>query len=168
MTVDHHKIVRDITTKVAVQLFEAYGVVLGPATEVEPSSLALCGVIGFTGDLLCGSLVMAVTADVLAASDPVAARPSRDWMAELTNQLLGRLKNQLLPWGAAIHMSLPVVLRGEHISPVPSSANGGAQTFRSANGGVYVWVEAVMVEGGALNEQASDERVPDEGTALMF
>jgi hypothetical protein len=38
-----------------------------------------------------------------------------DRIAELSNQLLGRFKNQLLRFDAEIHPSAPSVLRGETI-----------------------------------------------------
>jgi len=65
-----------------------------------------------------GTLMLATTRspiEKLAAGGPI-----RDWVAELTNQLAGRIKHKLLARGVDILISTPLILRGEHLAPLPA------------------------------------------------
>jgi CheY-specific phosphatase CheX len=100
------------------ELLEAYGVAAGPVQNAGglEASLGFAGVIGFTGPALRGTLLIATTNRTLERSNPAPTSPPREWMAELANQLLGRIKNQLLTCEIEIHLTTPLVLRGQHLS----------------------------------------------------
>jgi CheY-specific phosphatase CheX len=100
------------------ELLEAYGVAARPAEDAGNlgASLGFAGIIGFTGPVLRGTLLIATTNTALERSNPAPTSPTREWMAELANQLLGRIKNQLLACEVEIHLTTPLVLRGQHLS----------------------------------------------------
>jgi CheY-specific phosphatase CheX len=100
------------------ELLEAYGVVARPVQNARDLgvSLGFAGIIGFTGPLLRGTLLIATTNKTLERSNPAPTSPTREWMAELANQLLGRIKNQLFTCEIEIHLTTPLVLRGQHLS----------------------------------------------------
>ena len=115
------------------ELFARYGVTVRRATDgdepVSPDFL-LCSVIGFTGRDVRGTLVLALTEELSGMSNPVVGLErgrgnprliQRDWVGELSNQLLGRIKIELLRCGVEIYLNLPAVLLGQHLAPLPRS-----------------------------------------------
>jgi hypothetical protein len=115
---------RELLAAKAHELFAAYGVPCKTSESVRPEDIQLCGVLGFSGEHLCGTVVIGASAEALAASNPVAPEPSRSWSAELANQLVGRFRNALLRRGVDVSVSVPVVLRAqlvpgaERIAPI--------------------------------------------------
>jgi hypothetical protein len=74
------------------------------------------GVMGFVGDSVRGTCLLAAPEGTIRAAAPHAAA-ARDWIGELANQLVGRLKAKLMARGGTIALSTPVVLRGVKLSP---------------------------------------------------
>lgn len=137
--------IQDTATQACEALFADYGVNLQrfvpAAPSVKGTSFDAFGVIGFSGRVVRGTMVLAITAAPLSKSNPLAgAGNARDWLAELTNQLLGRIKIQLLRHQVEIYMRLPAVLGGEHLARVPAEALNPPR-FTAENGVVGVWVE---------------------------
>lgn len=69
-------------------------------------------IIGLTGNLR-GSLILSIPAALLVASHPTNGTSSdeaNDWLAELANLLLGRLKAKLLVHGVVIELSTPLTI----------------------------------------------------------
>jgi CheY-specific phosphatase CheX len=163
------RILDTIAVEACVGLFGAYGVALEPvahSAQAHEGRVLYCGVIGFTGDGLRGTCLLATTDEPLGKSNPIGGRP-RDWIAELSNQLVGRIKNRLLAHGAEIYTTTPVVLRGEHLAPMPRNELEPS-SFRSENGAVYVWVEVETEEGFELSETPAARAGMSEGDALLF
>lgn len=81
------------------------------------------GIIGFTGGRVWGTLLLAMGEEALKKAMPEGAEAgdsaNRNWISELSNQLLGRIKNLLLRREAEVYLTMPLVLRGEHLSPLP-------------------------------------------------
>jgi len=146
-------------------LFASYGVVLNKRVmsgdAIEPVHLS--GIIGFSGPGISGTCVLAASEDPIARTNPVQG-PAREWIAELSNQLVGRIKNQLLVRGAEVYVTTPVVLRGEHLAPMPRMA-APPLSFATDRGNVFVWVEfetaPELVLGTPIETLA-------EGDALLF
>lgn len=152
-------------------LFKAYGMQLteapGPA---QISSPPMCAVIGFTGESLTGALMIAADQQPIVATRPTPQTTDRDWLAELANQLLGRVKNRLLTFGVEIYVTTPVVLRGERITPLGSSGSLPGVVFHSASGGrITVWIDHSILDGQRLTKlAATGEPVPHEGDVILF
>ena len=120
-----------VASKACEELFGRYGLAVRRAGDeddpVSPDFL-VCSVIGFTGRDLRGTLILALTEDLSGLSNPVAGidrgnspnpMAQRDWVGELSNQLLGRIKLDLLRWGIEISLNLPALLLGRHLAPLP-------------------------------------------------
>lgn len=136
-----------------------------PATE----ELAVCGVMGFGGKLMRGALVLAATNEPLERTNPEGYGSQRDWVCELANQLMGRVKNQLLALGVEILLATPAGLSGANLSPAPSKLRA-PQVFAAANGFVVVWIDCEYAEGFELRVTPSEhfEAALPEGDSVLF
>jgi hypothetical protein len=166
--------VQDTVTQLAVEatekLFDAYGLGLQSSQvgALPEHAILMCGVIGFTGPQLRGTVILACNDAPLIASNPVPGSELRDWIAELTNQLVGRIKNRLLTYGAEIYITTPVVLRGEHLAPVPRHKISPQSFVTAGKGVVCVWTEVEAADGFALVQSEDAEQGASEGDAMMF
>ena len=167
-------LIEQCTIEAALGLFLSCSVCLEyvDATDgVVISDLELCGLVGFVGREISGTLLLATTAEPLSASNRVAAR-GRDWMAELSNQLFGRIKNRLLRRGLELIGTPPAVIGGDHLV-----AFTGRRTpcqpivLRSEKGGrVCIWMDYAMQSAlpFALSDGEPGAHIPVEGEMLFF
>ncbi len=169
-----HDALNPIIVECTLALFRHYEVELEAVEAAEPSDiweedLVLAGIIGFTSADLRGSLVLAMGKSPLARVEAEEAQ-HRDWIQELSNQLLGRVKNRLLCFGISLHMTTPLSLRGLHLVLEPAGAGSAPLLFRTPVGGAL----CVMFDGElrpGLDLQAvegQDAICPDEGSLLLF
>jgi CheY-specific phosphatase CheX len=157
-----------------LSLFRAYDVSIEPAdldAYRKNPDLTLVSVIGFAGREVSGTLVLGTTAEPLEISKPDAASP-RDWIAELANQLLGRIKNKVLRCGIEFYAMPPAVVSGSHLAPVTSSSSSSdfrPWVFSTPGGIVCLWIELTTV-GGELHpdSQLIESEIPGEGDVLLF
>jgi hypothetical protein len=148
-----------------VELFSHYGVAIRPAEQSSDSNLAFCAIIGFTGNDMRGSLLLACSREPLTLAGE-NVHGIRDWLAELANQMLGRIKNRLLSLGTVIYASTPIILRGEHLAPLDDQPR--PQLFH-ANGGVLsVLFEAAMLSDLTLAATPDVSASVREGETLLF
>jgi hypothetical protein len=149
-----------------VNLFSHYGVAIERVTTWPDglSRLAFCATIGFTGPAMRGSLLVGSSCEPLvhAGDDP---RDIRDWLAELANQMVGRIKNRLVGMGTAIYYSTPTILRGEHLAPLVDQPP--AHLFRANGGVVAVWFDVDVGPDLVLADDPTIAVTP-EGEALLF
>lgn len=144
-----------IVRQACIDLFAYYEIELAPGAEPRP--LSRCGVIGFSGNDLRGSVMLGCTEDLLRAAD------TQDWLGELTNQLMGRIKNRLLQHDIAIFSSLPVVLGGDQITPLDVQSAG--HLFSACGGIVSLWFDALPRPGLEL---ASRTSIDCSGQVFLF
>jgi CheY-specific phosphatase CheX len=160
-------LVRRVAAEACKDLFEAYGVPLEAITpsNIPRSKIMLCGVIGFTGPQIRGTCILASTEEPISDSIPVTGS-LRDWIAELSNQLVGRIKNKLLGFGAEVYVTSPAVVRGEHLA-APSMCEIEPMSFKSEKGNVYLWVDVEADSNFALLDPPEPAGAI-EGEALLF
>jgi CheY-specific phosphatase CheX len=158
---------RDILAAKAHELFVDYGVRCEAVTAPYVADRELCGILGFTGDQLCGSVVLSATPDAISSSNPIGDGPTRGWVAELTNQLVGRFKNSLLRSGVEVMMSIPVVLTAAHLMPMPQAALAPAR-FAVGSGFLTLWLEVEVDPDLVLGEPSADLGIAAEGETLLF
>jgi CheY-specific phosphatase CheX len=176
---DLGQLLTDVTAAAAAELFGRYGVAVHRADDSEePVSpeFFLCSVIGFSGRDLRGTMVLALTEELSGLSNPIAgadAGPTagpeirRDWVGELSNQLLGQIKLALLRYGVEIYMNLPAVLHGQHLAPLPR-AQLKPLKFTVANGAAAVWMDIDTRPGLKIEAVATADEGPAPGDALLF
>jgi hypothetical protein len=152
-----------------VELFDAYGVRLvdAPGGSWEHSDEAvLSGSMGFVGPRLRGTCLLASSEGPLIASCPAGGRP-KDWIGELTNQLVGRLKTKLLARGVEVFLSTPIVLTGARIRPVPRGLLTPT-VLACAEGHVLVWLEAESGQDLTLVSEHPSPNPGSEGDIFIF
>jgi hypothetical protein len=167
---DSREIVNSLTSEACISLFSDYSLPLRPAQKDDKDrnpELLFCSVIGFSSDQMRGTLVLATTSEPLGRTTPVQGGSLREWVAELSNQLLGRVKRQLMERGVILAMSTPIVLRGERLHPMPNN-DAPALTFVCDGGCVCVWVDAEIEPGVDLSHVQKDGAGIGEGEALLF
>jgi len=155
-----------------LQLFSDYRLEIeasDPGALPTPNrQFLLSGIIGFTSRHLRGAVVLATTQEPLEKTNPATNPSHRDWICELANQLLGRVKNQLLARGVEIFASTPIALRGEHLSPVLQQSLI-AELFIAGGGVVCVWMDCEVDAGFELPVSGHFEAAPvSEGETLLF
>lgn len=163
-TVEH--VITGIIDTCSRELFAAYGVELTRVSDPRTTGeLMLCGILGFAGAELRGAIVIAGGETPFVRTNPIAGLSHRAWCSELTNQLVGRIKNDLIARGVEIHLSLPVVLGGSHIAPLPRRELPPL-AYRSGDDVLCIWMELEHDPDLVLGEPV--HTVADEGSALLF
>ena len=159
--------IADLTGNCCVELFAAYGVNLNvnAAEFIVSDEVLLSGVIGFVGPTLRGTCLLVGNRSPIELSSPQKEH-SRDWVGELTNQLVGRLKRKFLGFGLEVALTTPVVLSGLHLRPMPRGKLT-PRVFSTDSGSIMIWVEVEAEPGFELGPAVSDS-TSAEGDVLMF
>src|ERR1051325_573288 len=102
-----------------IELMAAYDVELtsaaeGWATRAEEGKLF--GVLGFRGRGVRATCLIGAELSLVEASCRARGRP-RDWIAELANQLVGRVKMKLTSHAVSVTMTTPLALSGGAVTP---------------------------------------------------
>ncbi len=142
---------------------------------VDDPPSAGCGtgyaaVVGFTGERVRGALGIIASQDAIRDTYPESSLKEQvdphDWVGELANQALGRMKSGLLRTGIAAHTAIPVVLSGVSLAVVPTEQ---VRVFVLTNGvtRVFLWVDYSLTS--VLPPQADDRGDPlDKEVSLEF
>jgi hypothetical protein len=162
----------DLLFDCCCELFSAYELETQPRHCSEfpvTDALCVCGVMGFGGKLVRGSLVLAATREPLERTNPDGFGSQRDWVCELSNQLMGRIKNRLLSAGVEILLATPAGLSGVNLAPTQSRLRA-PQVFAAADGFVCVWIDYECAAGFelAVPPAASSEAALPEGEMVLF
>lgn len=162
-----HENLRAILASKAEGLFNDYGATCSTTDEDAGSGSLLCGILGFTGDRLCGSVVISATHQAIADSNPIKDGATRAWVAELTNQVVGRFKNELLRCGVEVAMSIPVVLTAAQLTPLPQT---NADPIKLVVGGGFaaLWLEIEADPELVLADPGPESAIAAEGEAMLF
>jgi hypothetical protein len=138
-----------------------------PGDAVHVERFLMCGIIGFTSKKMRGVLALATTKEPLELTNHTTTT-HRDWICELANQLLGRVKNQMLLRGVEIVPSTPIALRGDHLSPVTQQGLV-SELFTAERGLVCVWMDCEFDDDYVLPEAGECATPPvPEGDLLLF
>jgi chemotaxis protein CheX len=166
-------VISELLAGCIVDLLADYGVDASPVVPpVSPSEMV--SVVGFTSGEMRGNLAIAATYDFFESTNVISAQPTeeqvRDWAGELSNQLLGRIKNRLLAYDLVLAMGTPMVITGLRMD-VGKRRTGIAerQAYLSSKGSIEAWFEATVESGFVLekNESAVDLS-QSEGDLLFF
>jgi CheY-specific phosphatase CheX len=161
-------LVEGLAEEACLSLFEAYGVQLErKAIEdtLQINDRTLTGIIGFTGNGITGMCLVTASEAPLIASNP-GGGALRDWVAELSNQLAGRLKHKLLAQGVEVYITTPIVLRATRVEPLPR-VKLVPRSFGAKDGSVALWVEVEVAPDFKLQPEAAETPIA-EGETLLF
>jgi hypothetical protein len=101
-----------------VELLQSYEISVAPRGRTEVGRYApnceAVGIIGFDGPQIGGILTLAIPNVVYATPTRRGPRNTThsDWTRELTNQLMGSIKNRLLQFQVKLRTQVPTVLSG--------------------------------------------------------
>jgi CheY-specific phosphatase CheX len=183
----------------ATALLEAFGTTVryDPAGEARhPPEDGLLAIIGFAGGEkgMRGSLVLSANRGLLARSRPVpqsqtvaptAAAPRsagpdtapnsgvdalQDWIGELANQLLGRLKSRLLAHGVAIQLGTPTTVSGLELRVRTGTGERQATPLWLLAGDdwLVVRLDAIASPDAELSTCPDPSSSATEGEVLLF
>jgi hypothetical protein len=158
-------------------LFAVSGIKLAPIASLpESHDHTFAASIGFTNPQMPGTLVLTLDRELAVNSRPTELRakePSEqdldDWVGELVNQLIGRIKNQLLRHKLELELSIPAVVRGRWLRRgLPEASISRAMSFMHDQGTVHVCLDAIAAAGLELNAINESSEVYSEGEVALF
>jgi len=160
-----------------LRLFAAFGVNLGVVSSL-PENLdhTFSASIGFTNPSMPGMLIMTLDRELVARSRPAELQAGPltepdldDWVGELVNQLIGRIKNQLLRHQIELEQSIPSVVRGRWLRRgIPGAAVSCPLSFSHGSGTVYVCFDAMAQEALELKTVVEECEGISEGEVALF
>jgi CheY-specific phosphatase CheX len=142
-----------LLTDCTLKLFESNEYPLNPTGACSDDGPGLAGdsiaaVVGYVADNLRGALAIIGAPKVVSASRPLAIKaltPTpdqeevRDWAGELSNQLLGRVKSQLLRRGITFELATPITIFANELRmPMRRATYGSWLGFEGSEGTVAV------------------------------
>jgi len=129
------------------------------------------GMLGFDGPSFSGMLTLSLPPPVFHALCEASPRSGTttlaDWTQELTNQLLGRIKNRLSVFQTNIRSHLPSVLSG--VAPERLRQRTPSEIlyrFRSLRGDILVTLDAPL--GDTVLVYSGSAGVAHEGDVILF
>jgi CheY-specific phosphatase CheX len=136
------------------QVFEERGVTLSASTRCDPVGdwLDPISVMGFGGETLRGSVSFEVPWRVLQASHPTNSAVTVDlvdWVGELSNLVVGKLKTKLRTHGVIIQPGLPTTFTTGATQAKQTGATGAPQLqyrLRAPDGAILVRFNAELAE----------------------
>jgi hypothetical protein len=159
-----------------VDLFQAYGVAIAPMPRSGREATAkfpdISVGIGFTREAAtrkAGRLTLSLPTDVLGLMKAEGGTPLRqaDWAREITNQLLGRVKNRLLQFSIKLQAGLPQALDPKLLQEqIQTSTSLLAYAGRTLRGNVVVTLEGMPAESELV--YVGPGIVAQEGDTLFF
>lgn len=165
----------DVKVKEAcVELFQAYDHKISfssKKTVLGGDLSGWAGMIGFYGHKLRGTLTLLLKDDVLKATGP--SHDMSDWVAELSNQLLGRIKRKLRSYEVELWASTPLAISGDHLQLKFKTRRTLQYEFSLVGADVdvkiIIFVDALVDECvEAKNQSLADEENVSEGNVVFF
>lgn len=159
----------------AVDLFHSCGLAVAPVERSHQQRNEavqmpeLGGMISFVGRGFSGTLTVGVPPTVfdLIKQDPLRPYSGRDWVREITNQLLGRIKSRLLQYRVTLQAGLPTVMGRDAIER--QRARGGlfaVYTFRTLRGDIVITLSGEIDLGIFVYTGVAS--VASEGDVILF
>lgn len=150
-----------------------YGVVEAPADGSALNGASMVAAIDFSGKDLRGTVVFRATPKVIEqtyrAGGGHAARlelsESADWMCELVNQLVGRIKNKLRPYDVSFTVNVPRLLA----ALPPELLERSVRNHFVCDRGIFAgYLEVMVSQGFVFDEPTPDGSLPEEGELVLF
>lgn len=167
-------VIDKIVKNTCIELFGAYNqrvCFLGKKEEAFSDLSGLAGVIGFYGRQMRGTLTLLVKEEILSLTGP--SHDMSDWVAELSNQLLGRIKRKLRPYDVELWPSTPIAVSGNHLRLTFKTKRAIQYEFSvhagDPNVRIVLFVDALVDEDVELkNLNTADEADIAEGNMVLF
>lgn len=182
MTESQWRTLSPIVKESCTALFTSYGAPVTYAAECPGLSMygqCMAAFIGFTSPQMRGSLLLSTTLGMVQMSHPIDPRLIRDpaadlqdWTGELANQLLGRIKNKLVPYGLTLQLTPPMCMVCKDLRAVPSHAGDACvYQFKGMGMDLFVRLDVTLTPGFTLTlapDQGPVTLAPTEGEMMLF
>jgi hypothetical protein len=157
-----------------VDLFAAYGVAAAPQPRLVPQRVnvlpELSASVGFARQNASGQagrLTLSLPPPVVEHMRPEATGSLKvDWVRELANQLMGRLKNRLLPFSVRLLVSVSTSADRAQLERQLITPGVRAYSARMLRGEVLVTVEGLPEDSELSYVSPTTQR--GEGDAILF
>lgn len=156
-----------------VEILRSYDISVAPRARAEvvghvPDS-DVVGIIAFEGSNIMGNLTLSVPSTVWGPAMPRRARDTThaEWTYELTNQVMGVIKNRLLQFQVKLRTHLPAVLSGVALEWLKRrTVVEVLYCFAALRGEVSVMVDASLARASLEYSNASVLVTPND--PLLF
>jgi hypothetical protein len=171
---DPHAALDTIIQSSTVDLFHACSVAVAPLERSGASIKAtgadrLLGTIEFNSPSMKGSVTLSVPGLLFAIAVAGGERKpsSSDWIRELTNQLVGRVKRRLAQFQVSLQAGLPSLPTQDRLRRLQSgSSSPNVYEFRALRGEIIVVLDAT-IDYSALRYSGT-LKLPNEGDIILF
>jgi hypothetical protein len=166
---DGRSILATIVQSSTVELFRGLSLAVAPrpqsVVQVRVDETYVGASIAFSGKSMNGNLLLWVPKELLSsprATAPISSKPI-DLTRELSNQLLGRIKNRLLTYKVELHLGLPsAAAQSARSSRLDERQENADFAFQSLRGDVWVTLRgrvdysAIAYSGGTVTANEGD------------
>jgi hypothetical protein len=162
-----------IVQSATVGLFHSFGVAAAPLPKVKSGARTalyeFTGAMAFEGGTSRGTLMLSMPEGAFSLLHGVSVESRRmpDVLRELTNQLMGRLKNRLTQFQLSLSSGLPIVL--DNAAAERRRGRSGDVTtypFRTLRGELHVIVDGTIDEAALVFSGSAT--VQREGDIILF
>jgi CheY-specific phosphatase CheX len=182
MDAESWRITHELLASCCQSLFENLGVKMAIVADLQAAPARkgerLATFVGYSGAQLRGSIAMDVPTTLIARLHPSTASAEKlgnddlcDWLGELANQLLGRLKNGLARHGVTLQMSTPSTVWGEMVHARRTRAQGSTELeFATGEDLVIVYFDGLALLPLDITKSSAADfgDPPAEGDMMML
>jgi CheY-specific phosphatase CheX len=189
------EVVNQLAAAALVDVFSSYGTTIAPLRvgKVGPSAPhavsiddsrddgVVAGVVGFSGPVMRGTLMLASAFEVIGAARPPELRRKplsrdvaydwimvRDWCGELANQVLGRIKNGLHRYKVTFDVARPTALSGPALAfAAPQGPSPQQLVFMTGKQKVWFCMDCIIRDDQRVSDAAAEMAAP-EGSVILF
>jgi len=153
-----------------VELFRSYGVAVAPtqrsSVRPPPHEADCAAAIGFSAPRFSGTLTLSVPLEVLKSmrDAPQGDAALNDWIREITNQLLGRIKNRLMRFQVVLQVGLPAAVKGG--GALKGSGAELVYVFHTLRDQVLVVIEGSL--DPSVLQFSGNMNIASEGDVILF
>ena len=166
--------VLDLTVQNSVvELLREYGVSAAPVPSAQIGALEqerepLAAQVSFYGAKASGTLVLRVARQTLEKTQNGSAGRYNeyDWIRELCNQLIGRIRNRLARYQVELRAAVPTLLERGELRRLARNHPDQAYVFRAVSGFIAVWLTGDLSQVDLV--LSSDIEVVEEGEVILF
>jgi hypothetical protein len=148
---DNRVVLKTIIQSTMVELFQFYAVAVAPVSSSPTIGTNLEQYVGGYGNFsstgFTGTLILLVPKDVYALIKGEGLRLTSvlDWTRELTNQLLGRIKNRLAQYQVTLRIEIPSATEGKALELRQSKVKPILTlSFRTIRGDIVVAISGAV------------------------
>lgn len=172
MQSEQWKHIAPIIEECCTSLFQDCGVPLEPMSEsgaLQINEKGAVAFIGFSGPDVRGYLILGASLGLLRkaypfSGDGAAEEDLREWLKELSNQLLGRVKGRLLRHNLSFDVSCPTSMVGMDLR----GDAGEVMRFGDSSAALLIEFDAELSPEFQFGVESAARVMPVEGDLLLF